>query len=195
MTDLPTQHFPLASGCPRPCLAHGAGQCSDLDEAFSLCRRVYPPDVSICDPCASSPSSLRLLATEEGGNMDPHGPPPDGMYSIDTRFNYERMPYHIRIDPLWYDPGRGSHYGAYPQYILPPPFSPHRYLGHPNELPHLQVSVMGHSNYTNPPPPLHGLHPTEYAPPIGDCEPSTEAHQQPTPYNQMSSSVEAGPGL
>ena len=195
MTDLPIQHFPLESGHPRPRLAHGSGQCSDPDEAFNLCQRVYPPDVSISDPPASSSSSsIRLLAAEEGGNLDPHGPLPNGMYGVDTQYSYERMPYHIGIDPLWYDPGRGSRYGAYPQYILPPPFDPHCYLGHPNEPPHLQVGAMGHRHYTNPPPPLCGLHATENTPPSGDHDPSAKAHRQAPPYNQMSSGVEAGPG-
>jgi len=106
------------------------------------------------------------------------------------------MPYHIRIDPLWYDPGRGSHYRAYPQYILLPPFDPHHYLGHPNEPLPLQVGAMGHGHHTHPPPPLHGPHATEYTLPGGDRhEPSTEAHRQALPYNQTPSSAKVGLGL
>jgi len=241
MIDPPIQH-PLVPGHPRACLARGTGQWSDPDEAFNLCQRIYPPDIPVCDPVAtSSPSSIRLLATEEGVpregetvpireppeegfqgqaclalphhhyesqmNRDrqlqdqpiylgPHGPPSNGMYGVDTRFGYERMPYHIGIDPLWYDPGRGSHYRAYPQYILPPPFGPHHYLGHPNEPLPLQVGAMGRGHHTHPPPPLRGPHATEYTLPSGDRrEPSTEAHRQAPPYNQTPSSAEAGLGL
>jgi len=67
-TDLPTHLHPQSSQ-PRPCAVWRVGQNNDPDEAFNLCRRVYPldSDVSMAEPMASiSPASSKLLAAEEG---------------------------------------------------------------------------------------------------------------------------------
>ena len=97
-------------------------------------------------------------------SSQPRGPPSDGMYGVDARFNYEGIPYHLGVNARWYDPsGRDVCFGSYSQYILPPLFAPHRYMGYGNDLMmHLQAGALGHGPYANPLPPFHGPHPTEY---------------------------------
>ncbi|KAI6100450.1 hypothetical protein EDD16DRAFT_1717422 [Pisolithus croceorrhizus] len=94
----------------------------------------------------------------------------DRMYSRDDQFSYDGIPYHPSINPGWYDPShRGSEvcYGPYhPQFILPPPFAPHRYPAHGyanDPTIHWPPGARGFGHHTNVPPPFHGAHETEYA--------------------------------
>ncbi|KAI5985343.1 hypothetical protein EDD15DRAFT_2200653 [Pisolithus albus] len=89
----------------------------------------------------------------------------DGLYSGDEQFSYEGIPYHRSINPGWYDPsGRGSdiHYGTYhPQFILPPPFPPHRFpaRGYANDPTiHWPHGARGSGHHAHAPLPFRGAH-------------------------------------
>ncbi|KAI5985808.1 hypothetical protein EDC04DRAFT_2913640 [Pisolithus marmoratus] len=99
----------------------------------------------------------------------------DRMYHGDDQFGYEGIPYPLGINSRWYDPSaRGSDvcYGPYhPQYILPPPFATHHYLGYTNNpIIHWQPPTRGPAHYTNAPLPFHSVHNADYANPSGGCE-------------------------
>ncbi|KAI6017671.1 hypothetical protein PISMIDRAFT_19203 [Pisolithus microcarpus 441] len=118
----------------------------------------------------------------------------DGLYSGDEQFSYEGIPYHRSINPGWYDPsGRGSdiHYGAYhPQFILPPPFPPHRFpaWGYANDPTiHWPHSARGPGHHAHAPLPFRGARNAEYANASGSRKPLVSAHRQAQAYNLMPS--------
>ncbi|KAI6158408.1 hypothetical protein EDD17DRAFT_1899517 [Pisolithus thermaeus] len=120
------------------------------------------------------------------------------MYSRDDQFSYDGIPYHPSINPGWYDPShRGSEvrYGPYhPQFILPPPFTPHRYPAHGyanDPTIHWPPGARGFGHHTNVPPPFHGAHETEYANAGGSCELPVRAYRQAQVYDSVPSDAGA----
>ncbi|KAI6119009.1 hypothetical protein EDD16DRAFT_1706872 [Pisolithus croceorrhizus] len=122
----------------------------------------------------------------------------DRMYSRDDQFSYDGIPYHPSINPSWYDPShRGSEvrYGPYhPQFILPPPFAPHRYPAHGyanDSTIHWPPGARGFGHHTNVPPPFHGAHETEYANAGGSRELPVRAYRQAQVYDSAPSDAGA----
>ena len=207
MADLPMQHSSHQLVQPSPCLVQGAGQINNLDEAFNLCRRVYPLplNASTTEPMAAMPlSSGRLLDAEEGWvdpppprhreshlqeqtmHWGPLGPPPDRMYSGDARFGYDRIAYHTGMNHPLYDPSgrdQDARYGTYSsRYLLPPPFI-HRYMDYPHDSAmHLQHGAMGHGSYVDPPHPFRSPH-------MADGHPSSSHDLPAGPYQPGHSST------
>lgn len=114
----------------------------------------------------------------------------DRMYNRDDQFSYDGIPYHPSMNPGWYDPScRGSEvrYGSYhPQFILPPPFAPHRYPAHGyanDPTVHWPPGMRGFGHHTNVPPPFHGVHETEYANAGGSRELPVRAYRQAQVYD------------
>ncbi|KAI6016714.1 hypothetical protein EDC04DRAFT_2608352 [Pisolithus marmoratus] len=124
----------------------------------------------------ASPSS-RLVAAEEGYVGSSSG---DGEMATDSpaamiSLAMKGFPTLSGINSRWYDPSaRGSDvcYGPYhPQYILPPPFATHCYLGYANNpIIHWQPPTRGPAHYTNVPLPFHSMHNADYANPSGGHE-------------------------
>ncbi|KAI6042181.1 hypothetical protein EDC04DRAFT_2892302 [Pisolithus marmoratus] len=123
----------------------------------------------------------------------------DRMYSRNDQFSYDGIPYHPSMNPRWYDPScRGSEvcYGPYHlQYILPPPFPPHRYPAHGyanDPTIHWPPGARGFGHHTNIPPPFLGAHETEYANAGGSPElPAVRAYQQAQVYDSAPSNAGA----
>ena len=132
LVDLPPQASRLGpGGRPRPHQAYRVGQNSDLDEAFTLCQRMYPlldAYTSTSNPINSiSPASHGLLAAEEGnigicprdveamqdpadntlGESHPVQAPPSGNLPLPHRHyamdrdNY--LPHSPLLDPVYRD--------------------------------------------------------------------------------------------
>ncbi|KAI6162419.1 hypothetical protein EDD17DRAFT_1757189 [Pisolithus thermaeus] len=114
----------------------------------------------------------------------------DRMYSRDDQFSYDGIPYHLSMNPGWYDPShRGSEvrYGPYHlQFILPPPFTAHCYPAHGyanDPTIHWPPSAKGFGHHTNVPPPFYGAHETEYANVSGSHDLPVRAYRQTQVYD------------
>ncbi|KAI6037305.1 hypothetical protein PISMIDRAFT_12927 [Pisolithus microcarpus 441] len=124
---------------------------------------------------------------------------PDRVYHGNDQFGYKGIAYHPNINPGWYNPsGRGldARYGPYHhQYILPPPFTPHRYPGYANNpIMHWQPAARISGHYTDAPLPFQSMHDADYANTSGGQELSARPYRHAEVYNPKQSDAGILPG-